>query len=360
MPFESVFGDGSAIGSSIGVVLAGAALALRRLRPAASILVFVVWLALGIATLGDVHALFFGQVVPFAIALYSLARHGQGRVPWIGAAVAAAVLLFGDIFIEALQGIDELIFHWSVCTLAFAVGWGLRVSEERAVGAALRLSAVEYKSQVETAAAVAAERTRIARELHDILAHSVSVIVVQAGAAEQAVDDDPAFVRRALRTIRETGTASTEEMQRVVTLLRDPDNQAMLDPQPGIEGLAGLVEAAEQPGLRIDLDTQGELDDLPAGLGLAVYRIVQESLTNVRKHSDATQVSVAVRANPDGVEIDVTDNGSRTRPSDGGQGHGLIGMQERVTLYGGKLTARRTGEGFRVSALLPLAAVHHA
>src|SRR6185312_556334 len=107
VPFESVFGDGSAIGSSIGVVLAGAALAQRRLRPAASILVFVVWLALGIATLGDVHALFFGQVVPFAIALYSLARHGQGRVPWIGAAVAAAVLLFGDIFIEALQGIDE-------------------------------------------------------------------------------------------------------------------------------------------------------------------------------------------------------------------------------------------------------------
>lgn len=356
VPFESVYGDGSPIVSTIGVVLSAAALALRRIRTEACIGVFVIWLAIGIATLGHMQALFFGQVVPFMIALYSLARHGRGRVPWIGAAVAAVTLLFGDIFLEALQGLDEIVFHWAVCIIAFAVGWGLRASEQRAVTAAVRLSALEYESREQAAAAVAAERVRIARELHDILAHSVSVMVVQAGAAEQVVDDDPAFVRRALASIRSTGAASLDEMRRVVAMLRDPDDAVRLDPQPGLAGLRGLVEASEANGLRTRLDTEGDLGAVSAGLGLAVYRIVQESLTNVRKHSDASEVRVVVRATPDLVEVDVSDDGPRkTGPDSAHRGHGLIGMQERAALYGGEVTAGRTGSGFRVTAVLPMA-----
>jgi signal transduction histidine kinase len=319
--------------------------------------VFAIWLVIGIATLGQVHALFFGQVVPFMVALYSLARHGRGRTPWIGAAVAAVTLLFGDIFLEVLHGLDEIVFHWTMCVIAFGVGWGLRLSEQRAVAAAVRLSSLEHETREETLAAVSAERTRIARELHDILAHSVSVMVVQAGAAVQVVDDDPAFVRRALETIRSTGTASLDEVRRVVAMLRDPADPVTLDPQPGIAGLHELVQASTTSGLRVDLETAGDLDSVPAGLGLAVYRIVQESLTNVRKHSNATEVVVVVRADADCVDIEVSDNGSPHRTgAPGRRGHGLIGMQERAGLYGGEVTAAPEDGGFRVRASLSAAA----
>jgi signal transduction histidine kinase len=357
LPFDSVYGDGSPIVSTVGVVLSAVTLGLRRIRTEACIGVFVIWLTIGIVTLGHMHALFFGQIVPFMIALYSLARHGRGRVPWIGAAVAAVMLLFGDLFLEALQGLDEIVFHWTVCTIAFAVGWGLRVSEQRAVAVAVRLNALEYESREQAAAAVSAERTRIARELHDILAHSVSVMVVQAGAAEQLVDDDPAFVRRALASIRSTGAASLDEMRRVVVMLRDPDDAVRLDPQPGLTGLRELIESSEANGLRTRLHTEGDFDAVSAGQGLAVYRIVQESLTNVRKHSDAAEAHVVVRVTSDAVEVDVIDGGPRKSDSDSDsshRGHGLIGMQERAALYGGDVTARRAGRGFRVTAILPM------
>lgn len=353
VPFESVYGDGSPIVSTVGVVLGGVLLGLRRLRVEACIGVFVVWLVIGIVTLGQMHALFFGQVVPFMIALYSLARHGRGRLPWIGAAVAAVTLLFGDFFLDALQGLDEIVFHWTMCIIAFAVGWGLRRSEERAVAAAVRLRSLEYQAREETLAAVSAERTRIARELHDILAHSLSVIVVQAGAAEQVVDDDPSFVRRALGSIRSTGAASLDEMGRVVAMLREPGDDAALDPQPGIAALRELVDASAAAGLRVELQTRGDLDGLPAGLGLTVYRIVQESITNVRKHSDAAEALVAVRATATRIEIEVSDDGTPRRAGDSKRvGHGLIGIRERAALYGGQVTAGPTEHGFRVTAVL--------
>lgn len=361
VPFESVYGSGSAVASTVGVVVAGSALAFRRLDPRASVAVFLVWLAIGVATLGAMHALFFGQVVPFMLALYSLARHGKGRLPAVGSGVAAVTLIFGDLFIEALQGVDEIVFHWTMCSVAFLVGLGLRASEQRAVTAALRLSAVEHESQEEMLAAVAAERSRIARELHDILAHSVSVMVIQAGAAAQAVDDDPAFVRRALESIRETGKASLDEVRRVVSMLRDRDDPVALGPQPSLVALDELVEASNAVGLHVDLETQGDLNSLAPGPALAVYRIVQESLTNVRRHSDATRVDVSLRVTPERVAVEVRDNGRAKRPPSGqvGQvGHGLIGMRERAALYGGELTAEATPAGFTVSLDLPLAATH--
>ncbi|WP_179206739.1 sensor histidine kinase [Microbacterium esteraromaticum] len=358
VPFASVNGDGDPVLSAIGVILVGLLLAVRRRWVPASIGVFLIWLAIGIVSLGAMHALFFGQVLPFMIALYSLARHGQGRTPWIGAGVAAVTLIFGDIFIDALHGIEQLIFHWTVFAIAFVIGWGLRASEHRAVTAAVRLNALEQESREETTAAVAAERSRIARELHDILAHSVSVMVVQAGAAEQVVEDDPVFVRRALQSIRATGTTSLEEVRRVVAMLRDPDDDVSTDPQPGIHGLQGLVDASANEHLRTRLDLAGEITAVPAGLSLAVYRIVQESLTNVRKHSAATRADVRVRITAEGIEVDVTDNGTRTARSDR-VGHGLIGMQERTALYGGTLIAGRMDSGYRVSARLPTSVVSH-
>ncbi|GAA1766076.1 histidine kinase [Agromyces humatus] len=353
VPFESVNGQGSPVVSTVGVVIAAGLLTQRRARPVLSVGVFAVWLVIGVTTLGEMQVLFFGQMVPFMLALYSLARHGSRRLAWTGAASAAVTLLFGDLFIPALQAPPEIIFHWTVCALAFAIGWGLRASEHRAVAAALRASQVEAASRELTAAAITDERARIARELHDVLAHSVSVMVVQAGAAAQAVDDDPAFVRRALESIRATGAESLDEVRRVVNMLRDSGEEAGLVPQPGVGGLDDLVAAARATGLQVTSEVTGDADRLPAGLSLAVFRIVQESLTNVRKHARADAVQVSVNCEPHQVEVRVVDDGAAQASSPGSPGHGLIGMRERAALYGGTLEAARVADGFAVRAVLP-------
>ncbi|ACZ30657.1 histidine kinase [Xylanimonas cellulosilytica DSM 15894] len=356
VPFESVFGVGSPVVSTVGIVAAAALLSQRRLRPAASIGVFVVWLALGVATLGELHALFFGQIVPFMVALYSLARHGAPRVAWSGAASAALTLVFADLSMPVLQSFDEIVFHWTVLAVAFAVGWGLRTSEDRAIAAAVRASEAEARSRERTIAAIADERARIARELHDVLAHSVSMMVVQAGAAAEVVEDDPAFARRALESIRATGTESLDEVRRVVSILRAPDDAAGLDPQPGIAGLHGLVEEVRAAGIAVDLAVTGDVEAVPPGLALAVYRIAQESLTNVRKHADATAATVRVECGSDAITVAVIDDGRRTAEQVLEPGHGIIGMRERAGVYGGRLDARRTPDGFAVHAVLPWAA----
>lgn len=349
-PLESAHGDGSPIVSSVGIVLAGLALMPRRTHPWAVLGVFAVWLAIGVLTLAHMQALFWGQIVPFMIALYSAARHGRGRVPWLAAMAAAVTLLFADLFIPLLQDWDEILFHWGVCTLAFAIGWGLRRSEERAIAAAIEAREIAIASDDRAAAAVRDERARIARELHDVLAHSVSVMVVQAGAAEQVLDADPERSRQAMAAIRETGNNSLDEVNRLVTLLRE-DDEGDLRPQPGLAAIGELVETAHVPGFDVRLTIDGDPASVPPGMGLAAYRIVQESLTNTRKHSNATTAEVTVAVLPDGVHIDVVDDGS---PMSAGRmdGHGLIGMRERVALYDGTLDASSTPRGFRVRAIL--------
>ena len=348
---ESVIGDGSPIVSTVGIVIAAGLLSQRRLRTWLLPGVFLVWLLIGILALGQLQALFWGQIVPFMVALYSLARHGRGRVPWIGAGGAAVVLLFADFFLPALQGVDEIVFHWTVCIVAFAVGWGLRSSEARAVSAAIRASAAETDAREHARAAVAEERTRIARELHDILAHSVSVMVVQAGAAEQVVDDDPEYVRGALAAIRSAGTSSLDEVRRVVSLLRETGAPDGLAPQPGLAAIGELVAAAQSTGLHVEFELSGDAEVQP-GLGLTAYRIVQEALTNVRKHSDARRARVTVHCAPESLRVEVHDDGTVRGPAGSG-GHGLIGMRERAALYGGRLDAGAAEDGFRVRAVIP-------
>jgi signal transduction histidine kinase len=177
---------------------------------------------------------------------------------------------------------------------------------------------------------------------------------VQAGAAEQVVTDDPGQAREALRQIRRTGTAALAEMRRLVGVLRDPDESGLLAPQPGLAGLEALVEDARDAGLPIRLAVSGEPRELPAGLDLAAYRIVQEALTNVRRHaSSPTTVTVDLQFGDDALCIEVRDDGSGEVSTEGG--HGLIGMRERVQLYGGSLRATALPErGFRVTADLPL------
>src|SRR5690606_11832654 len=204
--------------------------------------------------------------------------------------------------------------------------------------------------------AVADERRRIARELHDVVAHHVSVMGVLATGARRVLTRDPAAADEALTTIEETGRTALREMRRLLTVLRtEAEPAAELAPQPGLAGIEALVEQIREAGLPVTLRINGDEAPLDPGVALTVYRIVQEALTNTLKH--AGEATARVRLDVDGscLQLEVSDTGRGPRPDGGRIGHGLLGMRERVALYGGTLrTGPRPGGGFRVSARIPL------
>ena len=353
VPLDSRQGDGRPIVSTTQVLVVAGALWWRRTQPVPVAAVVAAGLIIPSA-LPPAYLLFSGQFVPLCIATFSVARHATGRGPWIGAGVIAATLLYADLFIPLMGGTTEILYHWGVLTVCFAVGRWQAVMADRAERSRQQAIAAE----IAAAEAVLAERTRIARELHDIVAHAMSVMVVQAGAAEQLTEDDPVRVRKSLSAIRSTGTEALGEMRRLVGMLRDDSDVGLLAPQPGLSGLKALVDEASETGLPVTLEVSGDERDLPAGVDLAAYRIVQEALTNARRHAvGASQVSVAIRFEPERLELEVADDG-RASADTTGSGHGLVGMRERVALYDGTLAAEQLADsGFRVLARLPLAPV---
>jgi signal transduction histidine kinase len=215
---------------------------------------------------------------------------------------------------------------------------------------ALIAEAAELKREAK--AAVADERSRIARELHDIISHTVSVIGLQAGAAERMLDRDPERARQPLQSIQERARESVLELRRLFGILRDGEERAELTPQPRLAQLGLLLEQVHAAGLDIDLHVEGVPRPLPPGVELSAYRIVQEALTNVLKHAQASRADVLLRYGDRALELEITDDGSGALANGGG--HGLIGMRERATLYGGTLTAgRQSNGGFVVTAQLP-------
>jgi signal transduction histidine kinase len=355
VPFTSVEGDGSRHVTTVLVLVISLALTFRRRSPLGTA-VFVLFSWPIVSTVTPLLVLFWGQLVPMVVAVFTVARYGRGREPWYGALAAVGTLLFFDLRVRVLQQPSEIIFHWTVFVLAWSVGYGLRRMERRAKESMQRAIEAEVGSAERTATAIADERARIARELHDVVAHAISVMIVQAGAAEQVIDDDPDTARRALETIRSTGTGALAEMRRMVTMLRDNDQVGDLAPQPGVAALPTLLADARASGLDVDLDIQGNSRSLPAGVDLATYRIVQEALTNVRRHAAASHVEVRLRYGDDNVEVEVSDDGRGASDLTTTSGHGLIGMRERAALYGGRVeTASRNGAGFTVMATLPLA-----
>jgi signal transduction histidine kinase len=355
VPFPSVMGEGSEEVSTLVVVLVSAMLAFRRRWPlATALIVLFSWPV--VHSITPVPVLFWGQLVPMAVAVFSVARHGKGREPWYGALAAAGTLLYFDLRVGVFQQPIDIAFQWMVLTIAWSFGWGLRIMERRAKASTQRAIDAELASAERTMTAIVQERTRIARELHDVVAHAVSVMVVQAGAAEQVIDDDLDVARKALATIRLTGIGALAEMRRVVTMLRENDHVGDFAPQPGVAALPMLVEDANGGGLGVELVIEGTQRPLPVGLDLAVYRIVQEALTNVRRHAAASHVTVALRYGEDNIEVEVCDDGRGASDLTASAGHGLIGMRERAALYGGRVeTASRKGAGFTVRAILPVA-----
>jgi signal transduction histidine kinase len=217
-----------------------------------------------------------------------------------------------------------------------------------------RAARLEAERDAQAEIAAAAERARIARELHDVIAHHVSVMVVQADGAGYALKSDPATAETALKAISCTGRQALTEMRRLLGVLRSAGDQAQLAPMPGLSELRELLDQARSAGLAVSYSLSGTPRELPEGAELAAYRVVQESLTNTRKHAGlAASASVTLRYEPDGLTVEVTDDGMATSAGEPA-GHGLAGMRERIEMYGGTVQAGPLpGGGFRVRARLP-------
>jgi signal transduction histidine kinase len=216
-----------------------------------------------------------------------------------------------------------------------------------------RVQLAERERDLAAREAVVAERARIARELHDVVAHSVSVMVVQAQAGPRLPDEER--VRDAFGSIETTGREALVELRRLLGVLRGGEEHAATAPQPGLASIEALVEQVREAGLRVDLRVEGEPAALPPGIDLSAYRIVQEALTNALKHAGRAEAEVIVRYETAAVELEILDNGIGPHTRVNGSGHGLVGMRERVALYGGLLEAgSRNGHGFAVRARLPL------
>jgi signal transduction histidine kinase len=256
-----------------------------------------------------------------------------------------------DARIDAAAGASAVAVALAVALTAFVVERrGRRADELEA-----RAARLEQEREERDRAAAAAERLRIARELHDVVAHSVSVMTVQAGAARVVLDAQPGRVRESLQAVEETGRQALAELRRLLGVLRLEEGEPALAPQPGLADLDALLAQARGAGLPVQRTIEGEPAALPPGVDLAAYRIVQEALTNARRHAAAAQARVAVRYGQGIVELEITNEGRRAIPGEGG--HGLVGMRERAALYGGELEAGpRPDGGYAVRARLPIGA----
>ncbi len=238
--------------------------------------------------------------------------------------------------------------------VAWVAGYALRERAEQAEAAEERAEHAERERESAARIAVAEERARIARELHDIVAHAVSVMVLQVGAVRHKLPDSLAEDRDALRGVERAGRTALAEMRRLLAAMRHEGDEAELVPQPGLDGLDSLLDEIGRAGLPVELHVDGKPVPLPRGVDLSAYRIVQEGLTNALKHAHASDADVTVRYRPDELEIEVRDNGLGSTTNDG-LGHGLIGVRERVKIYGGKMSAGTAVEGgFVLSTRLPL------
>ena len=248
----------------------------------------------------------------------------------------------------------EIVFTPVLFGIGWLAGFVLRERAQRAEAAELRATQAEREREAAARVAVAEERARIARELHDIVAHSVSVMVLQVGAVRHNLPDTLERDSEALRGVEQTGRAALGEMRRLLGAMRSDGEDAERSPHPGLDRLDALIEEIERAGLPVTLQVEGERIELPAAIDLSAYRIVQEGLTNALRHAHASQADVLVRYGPGDVQIEVRDNGGGAQGGDG-LGHGLIGVRERVKIYGGEMSAGTVnGGGFLLSTRLPV------
>ncbi len=316
-------------------------IALRRTAPrtafAVSIGAGVLYLAAGWPMVGLGVA---GLVMTYSLAAYAPRAHSV-----IGLAAVEAGLTLEALFGTGRPQFDTLLGNLVILAAAWILGDGARRRREEALSDQRRLARQ----------AVSEERLRIARELHDVVAHSMSVIAVQAGTGRMVIDDDAERARRALASIEETSKRALNEMRRLLGVLRaDTPDGAALAPVPTLDDLDRLVACAVEGGTPVDVSVDGDRRKAPAGIELAAYRVLQEALTNVRRHAAGAPARVRLSFEPGEVVVEVENPLVDGQPGMGGGGHGLLGMRERVSLYGGTFQAGPHPDGtFKMSARIP-------
>nr|WP_222121418.1 sensor histidine kinase [Corynebacterium glyciniphilum] len=357
LPIVPSYSDGAAhLGGLVAVsVMLCLPYLLRRRHPTA---------VLGIIVLAACIQLLLGAPVLAAdvmmlFAIYNLSTSRPWWISLTGTLVALVWLMIatlphlGNEFLNAGEiGVLTVVAFW-VWT------WGILVRTRRAYVAGLRERAeqAEQAREAATRIAVADERARIAREIHDVVSHSLSVVILMSEGAAAKVSDEPDRARSAMVQVRDTGRTALADMRRMLGVLRE-DEPGSDAPQPGIDQLDTLINQSKTAGLPVALTIDGDAGAVTDGMGLTVYRLVQEALTNVRRHAgpDVTLVDVSVSCLPDAVRVHVTDDGDGLEQHEkaSADGHGLVGMRERVAAYGGTLTAGpHSSGGFEVLATLP-------
>ncbi len=338
---------GPRVVQAAGVTIVCSALVIRRRFPLATVAV-----AAGgslLTVVGGFPPQILGVGLAAMVISYSFAAALDGAPLLAAAALFVTTWLFRDIVDPKLNGgdiaIDGVFFG-----MPFVVGRVVRRRERQ----------VELVSQAagdRTDDAIRRERARIARELHDVIAHGMSVMVVQADAARHGLDPADVETRTALAEIERTGRESLREMRRLLGLLRDGDESAAtLQPQPGMTRVDALVQSIRQAGLPVDLRISGEARPLPPGVDIAAYRIVQEALTNALRHAGPARATVEIGYDAREITLRIEDTGRASGSARSAGGNGLVGMRERALLYGGSFAAGRGPDGFVVAASLPFEA----
>jgi signal transduction histidine kinase len=332
--------------------VAALALAFRRLAPLLTVAAVLGSIAveslLGVSLQKPDAPLLIALVAVYTAGAYLPLRDAV-------AGLALAIAGIGASYAgSSTNGHSDFAFTSVVVAAGWLVGRGMHGRVTQTAVLAERTQQLEQEAEAERAAAIAEERRRIARDLHDVIAHSVSVMVVQAGAAEDVFGRDPAAVLEPIRAVQETGRGALVEISRLLGLLREDGAELGLAPQPRIDDLPKLAAQSEAAGVPVVLRVEGTPQPLPLGVDLSVYRIAQEALTNALKHSAGARADLVLRYRDNAVELTVENDGAASSNGHRG-GHGLIGMRERVAVFGGTLEAGpRPGGGFRVVARLPL------
>jgi signal transduction histidine kinase len=333
--------------------VAGLTLSQRRRRPLIPITAIAIAGIVGEAALTGPPDLAF-TILMLVVSAYSVGAHSEQRVALAGLVLGVAVVLA----VSAIRHDSDFIFPVVFFVfIPWLVGRTLRHQSALARELAEKADRAELAREEEERRAVAAERSRIARELHDVLAHNLSVIVVQASAAGRIVERDPDTANDAADLIRGTGREALAELRHLFGTVRRGEGEPLAGP-PGIYQVERLAARAREAGLTVRVKVEGTAVPLPAGVDVTAYRVVQEALTNTLKHAGASHAAVTVRYEPWELVVEVEDDGAGTEPNGDlgsmGGGHGLVGMRERVQVYGGKLQAgRRRGGGYAVRARLP-------
>ena len=313
---------------------------------------------LTIITAGSIQYVYGGNAFQpffaFMLALYAVAAHSELRRAVLGGVVGGIAVIAAD-FTKLLEGesIGEVAPAWFFIAGVWTFGRWMRSRGFQTRQLEDRAAQLEIEREEKARIAVAEERARISRELHDVVAHSVSVMVVQAQAAQRLIGAEHSDLRQVSGSIETTGRQALVEMRRLLGVLRRTDADLSLAPQPGLDDLGDLIGQVREAGLPVELHVEGEPEPLPPGVDLSAYRIVQEALTNTLKHAGPAHARVTVRYCNNEVELEVADDGAGNGTG-GGSGQGLIGMRERVAIYGGVFESGRRNGGYVVRARLPL------